>query len=128
MTLNEPDRPDAMPPYPDAGEDPPVRIGTGAVMVATRCPSGGTVELEVWAGDPESEPSWGLAYEGEIETIANGFVVGDFGDAYQIAAAPGRYRVRAYGRRDEQGELEAVRFVFPNNPELTGFVPAVGST
>lgn len=123
MTLNEPGRPDAMPPYPGAGEDPPVRIGTGAIMVATRCPGGGKVELEVWAGDPGKDPSWRTTFDGELETMANGFDVGDFGDAYHIKARPGRYRVRADGRADVRAELEAVRFVFPDNPELTGRAP-----
>ena len=89
-------------------------------MVATRCPDGGDVKLEIWAGDPGVEAPWDPAFDDELETISNGFNVGDVSDAYHIDAPPGWYRVRADTRRDQKSEVEAVRFVFPENPDLTG--------
>jgi hypothetical protein len=120
MTLYEPRNPKAMPPYPEVGEHLPVRVGPGAVMVATRCSDAGDVALEIWAGDPGLQPPWQSAFDDELETDSNGFNVGDVGDQYQIAALPGRYRVRADTRLDQRSEVEAVRFVFPENPDLTG--------
>lgn len=117
--LVETGRPEALPDYPADGE-PPVLVGSGGVMVATRCPGGGEVGLEVWAGDPGLQAPWRAVFDGELETLRNGFDVGDIGDAYHVDAPPGRYRVRADGRSDERGELEAVRFVFPEDSKLTG--------
>jgi len=120
MTLNEPGNPDAMPPYPEIGEDPPVRVGPGAVMVQTRCPDGGDVELEIWAGDPGVEAPWESVFDDQLETTSNGFSVGDVSYDFYIDAPSGRYRVRADTRRDRRSQVQAVRFVFPNNPELSG--------
>jgi hypothetical protein len=122
MTLYEPRNPEAMPPYPEAGEHPPIRVGPGAVMVATRCPDAGDVTLEIWAGDPGLHPPWESVFDDELQTDSNGFNVGDVGDVYKIDAPPGRYRVRAHTRRDQRSEVEAVRFVLPENPELSGRV------
>jgi hypothetical protein len=89
-------------------------------MVATRCPDAGDVALEIWAGDPGLQSPWQSVFDDELETDLNGFNVGDVGDVYQIDAPPGRYRVRADTRQDQGSEVEAVRFVFPDNPDLTG--------
>jgi hypothetical protein len=68
-------------------------------------------------------PPWESAFDDELETGSNGFKVGDIGDVYKIDAPLGRYRVRADTRRDQRSEVEAVRFVLPENPDLSGRHP-----
>ena len=89
-------------------------------MVAARCPGGGEVVVEIWAGDPGLEAPWTVVFDAGLETLANGFAAGDFSDWYQVDARPGRYRVRADVLMDRWSQAEAVRFVFPQNPDLSG--------
>jgi hypothetical protein len=120
MALAEVGRPDAVGPYPDPGEDPPVRVGPGSLFVATRCPGRGEVGLEVWSGDPGVPDGWQTVFDGQLITEGNGFDAGNMANAYHIAAPSGRYHVRVDVHLDNSAEADAVRFVFPENDDLTG--------
>ena len=96
--------------------------GPGGLLVSTRCPDYGNVELEVWAGDP-GQHQREVVFEGDLETTARGF---DAGPAtavfFHINAPPGLYRVRADVHRDADGYVDSVRFIFPESPDLKGMI------
>jgi len=99
---------------------PSVLRGPGGLLVSTRCPDYGNVDLEVWAGDPGlSERE--VVFEGELVTAARGF---DAGPAtaitFHVDAPPGKYQVRADVQRDADGEVDSVRFIFLQAPDLEG--------
>jgi hypothetical protein len=108
------------------GPDPPAQIpevlsGTGGMIVVTRCPDFGKIDLEVWAGDPGPSSGWAPIHEGRWQTRSNGFRVGfGMGPTFQIDAPAGEYRIRADVQRDSQRRVSAVRFVFPEADDLTG--------
>jgi hypothetical protein len=107
--------PDPPQPIPEVG------IGASEVIVQTRCPDFGKVELEVWAGDPgPAPPNWKVLFDGPLTSNGTGFEVGDVGTFFHLNTAPGIYRVRADARRDSKGYVDALRFVFPESSDLTG--------
>jgi hypothetical protein len=60
-------------------------------------------------------------FYGYIETEERGFDAGTAeSSTFHIDAPPGTYRVRAEAHRDSWGDVDAVRFVFPYNDDLTG--------
>lgn len=122
VALAEIGRIEAAPPDVWGADDPPVRIGSGSLFVATRCPGIGEAGLELWSGDPGLPPGWQTLFDGTLETRSNGFDVGEVGADFHIAAAPGQYRVRADVRLDDKQVVDIVRFVFPENEDLTGDV------
>lgn len=100
---------------------PEVRTGTSEVIVQTRCPDFGKVELEVWAGDPgPAPPNWKVLFDGPLISNGTGFEVGDRAPFFRLNTAPGMYRLRAEARRGRDGNVDAVRFVFPESTDLTG--------
>jgi hypothetical protein len=108
------------PPHPM----PEVRTGASEVIVQTRCPDFGKVELEVWAGEPgPAPPNWRVLFDGPLTSNGTGFDVGDLNSFFHLNTAPGVYRVRAEARRGSQDHVDAVRFVFPESPDLTGHAP-----
>ena len=108
---------------PDPPEPmPAVRAGVGGVAVLTRCEDDGKVELDVWAGDTGAvPPGWSVVFDGALKTAARGFSAGTGGaTAFHISAPPGSYRVRAEARHDAMDYVDAVRFSFPESPNLDG--------
>ena len=100
---------------------PQVRAGSSELAINTRCPDFGDVALEVWAGDPRlAPPDWKVVFDGTLRTVANGFDVGSIATIFHAKAAPGLYRVRAETHRDDVGYVDAVRFIFPESPDLEG--------
>jgi hypothetical protein len=101
---------------------PEVRVGRGGVAVLTRCEDDGDVQLEVWAGEPGGTPlGWSVVFDGNLETVSRGFSAGTAGaSVLHIKAPPGTYRVRAEARRDADGDVDAVRFILPESPDLEG--------
>jgi hypothetical protein len=102
--------------------DPEILVGLGGVAIATRCEDDGDVQLQVWAGDPGATPSgWSVVFDRDLQTVSLGFAAGTAeGSAFHINAPPGTYRVRAEARRDVNGDVDAVRFIFPESPDLEG--------
>jgi hypothetical protein len=115
---------DRIPPAPRPPvQFPEVQMGPGGLVVTTRCPDFGKVDLEVWAGDPGKPPrGWVELFDGRLETGAAGFDVGTVGaTVFHINAPAGAYRVRAEALRDDQKPwFGAVRFVFAESPDLQG--------
>jgi hypothetical protein len=108
------------PPHPM----PEVRTAASEVILQTRCPDFGKVELEVWAGDPgPAPPNWTVPFDGPLTSNGTGFEVGDLNSFFHLNTAPGVYRVRAEARRGSHDYVDAVRFVFPDSPDLTGRAP-----
>lgn len=107
---------------PDPLRDPlpDVRAGKSGLLVVTRCPDAGNVELEVWAGDPGlPPPGWDVVFQGQLETKARGFDASDgSGSVFHVNARPGIYRVRAEARRDRRRRIDAVRFIFAGSDDL----------
>lgn len=100
---------------------PPVLSGTGGVLVITRCPDFGNVEIEVWAGEPGTDGGWRTIFDDHLQTYSRGFRAGPgLGPTFHINAPAGEYRVRADVRTDAKNQVWAVRFVFPESPELKG--------
>jgi hypothetical protein len=101
---------------------PAVRFSSSGVAVLTRCEDSGKVQMVVWAGDPGPPPTgWRVVFEGDLETKAKGFDAGTAtASLVHVNADPGMYRVRAEARRDANGEVDGVRFIFPNSPNLDG--------
>ena len=101
---------------------PAVRSSTGGVAVLTRCEDFGKVALAVWAGDPGPPPAgWRVVFDGDLETHSRGFDAGTAtASLVHVAAPPGTYRVRAETRQDANGEVDGVRFIFPDSPDLEG--------
>jgi len=125
VDLAETGNPQAGPGYlPDPLPDPlpEVRAGRGGIVVRTRCPDFGKVQLEVWAGDPGARPEgWEIVFDGHLETEGNGFDAGTGGGlVFHVNAARGRYRLRAEARRDSAGRIDGVRFLFPESGDLKG--------
>ena len=110
------------PPYSDPPAPiPEVRFGSSEVVISTRCPDYGKVELEVWAGDPgPARPDWKIVFEGHPKSNGTGFVVGDVAAFLHLNTRPGVYQMRAEARHDSNGYVDGVRFVFPESPDLTG--------
>jgi hypothetical protein len=118
-TANRSGRPQRIPDPP--APIPQVLIGSSAESINTRCPDFGEVELELWAGDPGATPTgWGVAFDGALETVARGFDLGSMATLFHIDAAPGMYRVRAESHVGDRNYVDAVRFIFPDSPELAG--------
>jgi hypothetical protein len=109
-----------------ADPDPPaptpdVRVGASEVVIQTRCPDYGKVDLEVWAGNPGlAPPRWEVVFEGPLKSNGKGFEVGGLATVFHINTAAGDYRVRIEVRRDSKGYVDAVRLIFPDAPNLTG--------
>lgn len=103
---------------------PEVRVGRGGVAVLTRCEDDGRVNLEVVAGEPgETSPEWKVAFDGNLETESRGFNAGNAeASVIHIDAPPGIYRIRAEARSDANGDVDSVRFIFPESPDLKGQV------
>lgn len=101
---------------------PAVRSSSAGVAVLTRCEDFGEVELAVWAGDPGPPPAgWSVVFDSDLETHARGFDVGTAtASLIHVDAPPGKYRVRAESRQDPNGEVDGVRFIFPDSPDLEG--------
>lgn len=100
---------------------PPVLSGTGGVLVVTRCPDFGNIEIEVWAGDPSTDSGWSTVFDGRLETHSRGFRAGPgLGPTFHIDAPAGEYRIRADVSTGEDRKVSAVRFVFPESPGLKG--------
>jgi hypothetical protein len=101
---------------------PEVRVGRGGVAVLTRCEDDGDVQLEVWAGEPGgTRLGWSVVFDGNLETVSRGFSAGTAGaSVLHIKAPRGTYRVRAEAGRDADGDVDAVRFIFPESPDLEG--------
>ena len=101
---------------------PPVRVGHGGVAILTRCEDFGDVRLEIWVGErPANSGQWSPAFDGRLETVANGFDAGTAtASIYRVDAPPGSYRVQVCVSRDVNGEVDGVRFVFPDSPGLRG--------
>ena len=99
---------------------PKVVTGPGGLLVSTRCPDFGTVELEIWAGDPGLDQRE-VVFDGLLETVVRGF---DSGPAtavfFHVNAPPGSYRVRADVHRDARGYVDSARFVFLDAVGLDG--------
>jgi hypothetical protein len=110
------------------GPNPPAAIpdvlsGPGGLIIVTRCPDFGQIDLQVWSGDPGPSNGWDPIHEGRWETISSGFRVGfGMGPTFRIDAPKGDYRIRADVQRDSHKRVSAVRFVFPDAPHLTGTV------
>lgn len=109
-----------IPPQPSPMPD--VRVAPGGVAVLTRCEDYGRVELTVWAGDPGLTPAdFRVVFDGRLTTVSRGFGAGTAtATAFALNATPGAYRVRAESRQDQNGDVDAVRFIFPESPDLTG--------
>ncbi len=101
---------------------PAVRSSPSGVAVLTRCEDFGDVELAVWAGDPGPPPEgWSVVFDGTIETRSKGFEAGTAtATLIHLDAAPGKYRIRAVTRQDTNAEVDGVRFIFPDSPDLKG--------
>jgi hypothetical protein len=101
---------------------PEVRVGHGGVAVLTRCEDDGKVQLEVLSGEPgETPPEWKVVFDGYLETESRGLSAGTAeASVFHIDASPGIYRIRAEARRDANGDVDAVRFIFPESPDLKG--------
>jgi len=100
---------------PDPPAVPPeVAISSSGILIATRCPDFGEVNLEVWAGDPGRAPKgWEIVFDGQFETSARGFDVGTAtASVFHVNAGPGNYSVRTEIQRDGASLVEGVRFVF----------------
>ncbi len=110
-----------IPPPPD----PPVAMprvlaGPGGILVSTRCPDYGNVDVEVWAGDP-GPPRREVVFDGELETATRGFDVGPATAlTFHLGAAPGTYRVLADVHTNTDGDVDSVRFIFLEAQDLTG--------
>src|SRR6266568_7638429 len=99
---------------------PKVVVGRGGLLVATRCPDFGTVEWEIWVGDPGLNQRE-VVFDGELETVTRGFDAGPATAAfYHVNAPPGSYKVRADVRRDTRGYVDSARFVFLDAVDLGG--------
>jgi hypothetical protein len=60
-------------------------------------------------------------FYGHLETEERGFDAGTAtASTFHIDAPPGTYRVRVEAHRDSSDRIDAVRFVFPYNDDLTG--------
>ena len=122
-TLSEPGNRNGM---ADRVPDPPaplpdIRVGRSTVSVLTRCPDFGAVDLELWAGDPRRTPrGWTVAFDGALETLAQGFDLGSIATIYHVNAPPGTYRVRVESHRGRDGYVDRVRFAFLEAPNLLG--------
>ena len=105
-----------------AGPMPAVRSSSSGVAVLTRCEDFGEVELEVWAGEPGPTPAgWSVVFDGALETKSRGFDAGTAtASLVHLVAPAGKYQVRAEARRDANGEVDGVRFIFPDSPDLEG--------
>jgi hypothetical protein len=100
---------------------PDVRFGASEVVITTRCPDFGKVDLEVWAGDPgPPQSAWKVVFDGSLKSNGTGFEVGDVGAFFHLNTNPGSYRVRVEARHDSNGYVSGVRFAFPESPDLTG--------
>jgi hypothetical protein len=101
---------------------PDLRVAPGGVAVLTRCEDYGKVRLTVWAGDPgPSSDDWSVVFDGRLVTVSRGFSAGTAtATAFEVKAPPGTYRVRTEIRRDGNGDVDAVRFIFPESPNLAG--------
>jgi hypothetical protein len=115
---------DRIPPAPrPPAPFPEVQVGPGGIVVTTRCPDFGEVELEVWAGDPgQVAEEWDVIFDGRLETGAGGFDVATVAaTVFRVNAPAGSYRVRAEALRDDQKRwFAAVRFIFAESPALQG--------
>lgn len=115
---------DRIPPAPrPPAQFPEVQVGPGGLVVTTRCPDFGKVNLEVWAGDPgRVAEDWDVVFDGRLKTGAGGFDVGTVAaTVFKINAPPGSYRVRVEALRDDQRRWFArVRFIFAESPDLQG--------
>jgi hypothetical protein len=101
---------------------PPVRVADGGVAILTRCEDSGDVRLEIWLGEPPANSGrWSSVFDGQLETVANGFDAGTAtASIYHLDAALGSYRGQAYVSRDVNGEVDGVRSVFPESSTLRG--------
>ena len=99
-----------------------VRFSANGIAVLTRCEDFGDVELVVWVGDPgPASAGWSVAFDGELETKSRGFDVGTAtASLVHLVAPPGSYRVRVETRRDASGEVDGVRFILPDSPDVDG--------
>jgi hypothetical protein len=123
ITLGESNTGSGWPGYlPDPpAPTPEMRFGRSGLEVNTRCPDFGEVDLEVWAGDPGPvRPDWKVVFDGELETVAQGFDVAMMSIFFHIDASPGTYRIRAETHRGDEGYVDGVRFIFPESPDLVG--------
>jgi hypothetical protein len=99
---------------------PRVLGGPGGLLVSTRCPDYGNVDLEVWSGDPGPSQRE-VVFDGELETAVRGFDAGPATSlTFHVDAPPGTYQVRADVHRDAEGDVDSVRFIFSDAPGLKG--------
>ena len=111
------------PRHPDPPDKPAeVTVGSDGLLIATRCPDFGDVDLEAWSGDPgRPQAGWQTVFEGHIKTQARGFDIGTAtATTFHVNVAPGSYAFRADIHRGSDGLIDGVRFIFPESPELSG--------
>lgn len=114
VTLQEVGRANfAMAPDPPAVA-PEIVVSSAGLLIATRCPDYGDVNVEVWAGDPGGPPAeWDVVFDGQLETTARGFDAGTAtASVFHVNARPGKYSVRTEVHRDNASLIDGVRFIF----------------
>jgi hypothetical protein len=112
-------------PIPDPPAPIPLaRVGPGGIAISARCFDAGLVDMDIWAGDPGAPLNgWFVVFDGQLEVGADGLSAGTaYYPVYRIAVPPGLCHVRAEARHDPNGDIDAVRLIFPKDSELTGSV------
>ena len=82
------------------------------------------MDVEVWAGDLSAPPSsWIVVFDGQLEAGVHGLTIGTaYYAVFRLDLPPGLCTVRAEGRRDAAGDIEAVRLILLDHPEANGTV------